>query len=114
MTQALSIRVEVAYAMLHKQVLLSLEFSVGTTVESAIRQSGVLNQFPEIDLAKNKVGIFSKLVSLDTVLRDRDRVEIYRPLIADPKEVRRQRASAGKSMKKGNASEIVEQVTKQP
>lgn len=114
MTQTLTIRVEIAYALPHKQALVSLDLPAGTKLEHAIQQSGVLSQFPEIDLAKNKVGIFSKLVSLDTVLRDRDRVEIYRPLIADPKEVRRQRASAGKSMKKGNASGIVEQVTKQP
>jgi len=97
------IRVEVAYALPHQQVLLQLGLPSGATVETAIWLSGVLNQFPEIDLAKNKVGIFSKLVALDTVLRDQDRVEIYRPLIADPKEVRRQRALAGKSMKKGSA-----------
>jgi len=102
MTQALSIRVEVAYALPHKQVLLALELPTDTTVESAIRHSGILSQFPEIDLAKNKLGIFSKLVTMDTILRDKDRVEIYRPLIADPKEIRRQRASAGKSIKKGN------------
>jgi hypothetical protein len=61
----------------------------------------VLDAFPEIDLAQNKVGIFSKLVKLDEKVRDRDRVEIYRPLIADPKEVRRKRAEAGKVTKKG-------------
>lgn len=114
MTQALTIRVEVAYALPHKQALVSLHVAAGITVERAIQQSGVLSQFPEIDLAINKVGIFSKLVSLDAVLRDRDRVEIYRPLIADPKEIRRQRASAGKSMKKGNASEVIGQTSKQP
>jgi uncharacterized protein len=64
-----------------------------------IRRAGGL---PEIDLAKtNKVGIFSKLVKLDEKVRDRDRVEIYRPLIADPKEVRRKRAEEGKVTKKG-------------
>ena len=102
MTQALTIRIEIAYALPAQQALQSLDTPVGTTVEHAIQQSGVLRRFPEIHLAKNKVGIFSKLVSLDTVLRDRDRVEIYRPLIADPKEIRRQRANAGKSMKKSN------------
>ena len=70
-------------------------------VDKAIRSSGLLVKFPEIDLGKNRVGIFSKPVPLDTVVRDKDRVEIYRPLIADPKEIRRQRAKAGKSMKKG-------------
>ena len=97
----LSMRVEVAYALPHQQALLTLALPVGSTVEYAIRQSGLLTQFPEIDLEKIKVGIFSKLVTLDTLLRDRDRVEIYRPLIADPKEIRRRRASAGKPMKKG-------------
>ena len=61
----------------------------------------MLDAFPEIDLAKNKVGIFSKLVKLDETVRDKDRVEIYRPLIADPKEVRRKRAEEGKVTKKG-------------
>lgn len=103
MTQPGRIRIEVAYALPHKQVLISLDVSAGITVERAIQQSGVLDQFPEIDLATNKVGVYSKLVPLNTVLRDRDRVEIYRALIADPKEIRRQRASAGKPMKKGLA-----------
>ncbi len=65
------------------------------------RSRGVLEAFPDIDLAKNKVGIFSKLVKLDESLRDKDRVEIYRSLIADPKEVRRKRAEEGKVTKKG-------------
>ena len=58
-------------------------------------------KYPEINLAKGKFGIYSKLARLDAVLRDLDRVEIYRPLIADPKEVRKQRAAEGKVMKKG-------------
>lgn len=98
-----SIRVEVAYALHNKQVLLQLNLPPGATVESAILYSGVLAQFPDIDLTRNKVGIFSKIVTLDTLVRDRDRIEIYRPLIADPKEIRRQRASAGKSMKRGKS-----------
>ena len=73
----------------------------GTTVEDAIRISGVLERFPEIDLGANKVGIFGKLTKLGSELRAKDRVEIYRALIADPKEVRKQRAAAGKRMKKG-------------
>ena len=101
MTPPGHIRIEVAYALPHKQTLLSLDVLEGTTVERAIQQSGVLAQYPEIQLTTNKVGIFSKPVPLNTELRDRDRIEIYRPLIADPKEIRRQRASAGKSMKKG-------------
>ncbi len=95
------IKVEVAYARPDTQVILPLEVAPGTTVEQAIVASGILERFPEIDLGKNKVGIFGKLTKLATVLGEGDRVEIYRPLIADPKEVRRQRAAAGKKMKKG-------------
>lgn len=100
MTVTSPLHIEVAYALPQKQFLWRVDARVGTTVEEAIRHSGLLDQFPEIDLARNKVGIFGKLVKLDEQVRDKDRVEIYRPLIADPKEVRRQRAEAGKSMKK--------------
>jgi putative ubiquitin-RnfH superfamily antitoxin RatB of RatAB toxin-antitoxin module len=93
--------VEVIYALPERQPLLRVQLAEGATVEDAIRASGVLEVFPEIDLARNKVGIFSKLVKLDEKVRDRDRVEIYRPLIADPKEVRRKRAEEGKATKKG-------------
>ncbi|BCL75285.1 UPF0125 protein [Jeongeupia sp. HS-3] len=93
--------VEVVYATPGKQKLHSLRAPAGTTAEQAIQQSGILSDFPEIDLAANKVGIFGKAIKLDTVLRDKDRVEIYRPLIADPKEVRRRRVAEGKAMKKG-------------
>jgi putative ubiquitin-RnfH superfamily antitoxin RatB of RatAB toxin-antitoxin module len=71
------------------------------TVQQAIEDSGVLQRFPEIDLAKNKVGVFGKAAKLDALLQDGDRVEIYRPLIADPKEARKKRAAEGKKMKKG-------------
>lgn len=96
-----TILVEVAYARPDQQVLIPVRLPPGATVEEAIRRSGVLERFPEIDLTRNKVGIWSKLSKLDSPLRDRDRVEIYRPLIADPKEVRRKRAEEGKAMKKG-------------
>ncbi len=95
------INVEVVYALPHEQALLKVKVPQGSTVQDAIRLSGVLEKHPEIDLSKNKLGIFGKLSKPDAVLRDRDRVEIYRPLIADPKEIRRQRAEAGKPMKKG-------------
>lgn len=95
------IQIEVAYARPGEQALLSLRVAAGSTVAQAIEASGVLAKFPEIDLAQNKVGIFGKLTKLDTVVRERDRIEIYRALIADPKEVRRQRAEEGKAMKKG-------------
>lgn len=99
------IPVEIAYARADRQVILKLDVASGTTAEQAIRASGILDTFPEIDLAVNKIGIFSKATKLDTVLRDRDRVEIYRPLLADPKEVRKQRAAEGKVMKKGGGTE---------
>ncbi|MFP5404488.1 MAG: RnfH family protein, partial [Gammaproteobacteria bacterium] len=76
------IRVEVVYALPAEQPILQVTLQEGATVEAAIRASGVLDAHPEIDLAKSKVGIFSKLVKLDEPVRDRDRVEIYRPLIA--------------------------------
>ncbi len=95
------IQVEVAYALPERQVILAVRTHVGATVENAIQDSGILETFPDIELAQLKVGIFSKLGKLDTLLRDKDRVEIYRPLIADPKEVRRKRAEEGKAMKKG-------------
>lgn len=93
--------VEVAYALPQQQLILPVKVPEGTTAEQAVHLSGILKKFPDIDLAKNKLGIFGKLVRNDTVLREKDRVEIYRPLIADPKEVRRQRAAEGKAMKKG-------------
>ena len=99
-----SISVEVVYALPDKAERVPLTLAVGSTVQQAIDFSGLLQKFPEIDLAKSKVGIYAKLVKLDQLLRDRDRVEIYRPLIADPKEVRRQRAAEGKVMKKGAGS----------
>ncbi|WP_455216857.1 RnfH family protein [Kaarinaea lacus] len=87
-----TIAIEVAYALPEHQVILALNVAEGTTLEEAIRSSGILEQFPDIDLAKSKTGIFGKLAKGDTVLREKDRVEIYRPLIADPKDSRRKRA----------------------
>lgn len=85
--------VEVAYARPEVQVIIPLEVKQGTTVQQAIEMSGILEQFPEIDLTTNKFGVFGKLAKSDTELRNRDRVEIYRPLIADPRESRRRRAA---------------------
>ena len=87
-----TITVEVAYAKPEKQSIITLQVKPGTTLLEAIKLSGMLEQFPEIDLAEAKVGIFSKISPPETVLREKDRVEIYRPLIADPKESRRKRA----------------------
>ena len=86
------IRVEVAYALPEKQYLQRVTLSEGATVEEAINASGLLELRSDIDLAKNKVGIFSRPVKLADAVQDGDRVEIYRPLIADPKELRRKRA----------------------
>jgi len=95
------ITVEVAYALPHEQLIIPIKMQVGSTAENAIYASGIMKKFPEIDLAVNKIGIFGKATRLDTLLRQLDRVEIYRPLIADPKEVRKQRAADGKIMRKG-------------
>ncbi len=93
-----TIRVEVAYALPDEQVLLSLEVPEGTTAREAVERSGILERFPEIDLGgTNKLGIFGRLTRADQPLRDRDRVEIYRPLKADPKETRRRRAAKKES-----------------
>lgn len=90
------IHVEVVYALPHEQRVLNLVVDKNSTVETIIQQSGVLELYPEIDLSKNKVGIFSRNVKLDSTVRDRDRIEIYRPLLADPKEIRRKRAEQAK------------------
>jgi putative ubiquitin-RnfH superfamily antitoxin RatB of RatAB toxin-antitoxin module len=95
------ILIEVAYALPQQQVILPVKVMEATTAVQAIEASGITRKFPEIDLEQNKIGVFGKLVKPDTILREKDRVEIYRPLIADPKEVRRQRAAEGKAMKKG-------------
>ncbi len=100
--------IQVIYALPTKQQLASFQLPAGSTVRQAIEASGLLQKYPEIDLAKNKVGIFAKLSKLDATLRDHDRVEIYRPLLADPKEVRKQRAAEGKIMKKGAGDSEVE------
>ena len=93
-----NIVVEVAYALPEKQYLQRVKLDEGATVEEAIRASGLLELRRDIDLAKNKVGIYSRAVKLADVVKDGDRVEIYRPLIADPKALRRQRAEkAGKA-----------------
>jgi putative ubiquitin-RnfH superfamily antitoxin RatB of RatAB toxin-antitoxin module len=95
------INIEAVYALPHEQVLLKFQVPQGSTIAEALKHSGIIEKFPDIDLAKGKFGIFGKLSKVDTVLREKDRIEIYRPLIADPKEVRRKRAEEGKVMKKG-------------
>ena len=102
------IQVEVAYARRDAQALLSVTGDPGLTVREAIDRSGILGRFPEIDLAINKVGIFGKLAKLDQPLVNGDRVEIYRPLIADPTAQRKKRAAAGKAMRKGGGEEVAD------
>jgi len=97
--------VEVAYALPDKQLILKLMVAPDATLEAVIRASGILEQFPDIDLGRNKVGVFGKPARLNDTLHPGDRVEIYRPLIADPKEVRKKRAAQGKVMRKGAAAE---------
>ncbi|EGQ7706467.1 RnfH family protein [Vibrio cholerae] len=91
------IHVEVVYALPHEQRVLKLVVEQSATVEAIIRTSGILQMYPEIDLTVNKVGIFSRNVKLDAKVRDKDRIEIYRPLLADPKEIRRKRADQAKA-----------------
>ncbi len=87
------IRVEVAYARPERQLILPVDVPAGTTAMEAVRLSGIEEEFPEIDLAKNRMGVFGKLCKPDRTLNAGDRVEIYRPLIADPKAVRKERAA---------------------
>ncbi|MCU7853039.1 MAG: RnfH family protein [Candidatus Thiodiazotropha sp. (ex Monitilora ramsayi)] len=94
-------RFEVAYGRLEEQALLVVESDAPLTAQQVIEKSGILERFAEIDLSSNKIGIFGKAAKLDAVLSDGDRVEIYRPLIADPKEARKKRAAEGKTMRKG-------------
>lgn len=95
------IQVEVAFTGRDEQALLAVEGATGLTVREAIERSGILRRFPEIHLEVNKVGVYGRLVKLDQPLEAGDRVEIYRPLIADPKESRKRRAAEGKVMRKG-------------
>ena len=100
--KAPSILIDVAYAPpAANPMRRQLNLPSGSTVGEAIRASGLLDLCPEIGLTRNRVGVFGRLVQLDTPLRDGDRVEIYRPLHADPKEARRRRAASGKKRTRG-------------
>lgn len=90
------IRVEVVYALPERQYLRTVKLQEGSTVEQAIVASGLLELRKDIDLKSNKVGVYSRPVKLADTVSDGDRIEIYRPLIADPKELRRQRAEKSK------------------
>ncbi len=92
MVESQEIKVEVAYTLPHEQCLLELRLGQGASVNDAIQISGILQRFPQIDLTKQKVGVFGQFVELDAILSDGDRVEIYRPLEISPKQARRLRA----------------------
>lgn len=96
------IEVEVAYARPDAQRVLSLRVPMGTTLQQALEASGIDALFPEVDLHGQAVGIFGELVEdRDRVLEPHDRVELYRPLLMDPKEARRQRAERGRRFRRG-------------
>lgn len=92
----MKLSIDVCYALPDRQVLRRMQFDTPVTISEAIAASGLAPEFPEIDLTTNKVGIFGKRSALEAQLRDGDRVEIYRPLIVDPKESRRRRAEHAK------------------
>jgi len=91
-----NINVEVIYALPKEQITFTISVEQGTTAQQAIEASGILAKYPEIELNKNKLGVYSRLIKLDTVMADGERIEIYRPLIADPKEMRKRRAVKAK------------------
>ena len=88
-------KIGIAYALSKRQVWFDVELPDGATIQDAINKSGILKQFPDIDLEKQKVGIYSKVSKLDTLLTDGDRVEIYRPITCDPKTVPRKAKTGG-------------------
>lgn len=97
MDSAHKIKVEIAFALPDHQYLVSENFAEGTTLGEALKVSHFLAKHPEIPVNEKAVGIWSKVMPLDTPLRDGDRIEIYRPLLADPKTARRNRAQKDKS-----------------
>ncbi len=97
------INVEVVYALPDEQTLLNISMPDGSEIKDVVLKSKILELHPELDFEKLEVGIFGKLAKMNQTVRDRDRIEIYRPLIADPKEVRKRRAAEGKRLKKGGA-----------
>ncbi len=95
--------VEVIYALPEEQTLFNVVLTEETTVKDAILKSKILEEYGELDIDSMNIGLFGKATKMDQVVRDKDRIEIYRPLIADPKEVRKRKAAEGKKLKKGGA-----------
>ncbi|KMT65480.1 RnfH family protein [Catenovulum maritimum] len=106
------LKVEVAFALPTKQSIMTVHVSEGTSIEACIKASGILEEYPEIDLANNKVGIWSRTKKLSDTIKLGDRIEIYRPLIADPKEIRRLRAEKAKEEGRANKITGAKKVTK--
>ncbi len=102
--KARKLQIEVAYATPARQLILELEVAPGTSAREAVRLSGIADQFPEIKIDASPLGVFGKQIDDDYELCDGDRIEIYRPLIADPKEIRRQRAARGLKTRKGGGA----------
>ena len=98
------LHIEIVYGTPNKQELLSLPVIQGTTLEQAIIESGILDLFDDIDLSVNSVGVWNKMAKLTDEVNDLDRIEIYRPLLADPKEVRKRRAE--KAKEEGRADKV--------
>lgn len=98
-----SLNIEIAYALPDEQHLSGFTVQEGATIKDGILASGILERYPELEIDALTVGIFSKKAKMDQLLREKDRIEIYRPLIADPKEVRKRKAAEGKRLKKGGA-----------
>jgi len=96
--------IEVVYGTPTRQEIISCQVGPNTTIEQAILSSGIIEEFPEIDLAVNNVGIWNRAAKLTDMVKDLDRIEVYRPLLADPKEVRKRRAE--KAKEEGRADKI--------
>ena len=96
--------IEVAYATPARQLILECRVAAGTSARDAVATSGIQQHFPEINPETCDLGVFGKVIPEDYELQDGDRIEIYRPLIADPKEIRRQRAAQGLKKKKGGGA----------
>lgn len=92
--------IEVVHAGVDRQLLRAVEVPAGSTVQQALLISGFGNEFPELDLTQCPVGIFGKAVSQERIVEQGDRIEIYRPLLADPKEIRRLRAATAAKARK--------------
>ncbi|WP_259365355.1 RnfH family protein [Colwellia sp. BRX10-3] len=99
-----SFAIEVVYGTPIRQEIISCTVEPNTTIEQAILASGIVEEFPEIDLAINNVGIWNRAAKLTDIVKDLDRIEVYRPLLADPKEVRKRRAN--KAKEEGRANKI--------